>query len=144
MSPSRLLCPWGSPGKNSGVGSHSLLQGIFSTQGSNPGLWPCRRILDCLSHQGSPGFSCACLQVCSRYPHSGTRGPSQGVPPCFHTVGSCPEASSWTPSRANGTGKHGLKPFPPFFLPPTFQSRDSGLKQTSEQRGGKRGACGSF
>ena len=30
---SRLLCPWNSPGKNTGVGSHSLLQGIFTTQG---------------------------------------------------------------------------------------------------------------
>ena len=31
--PARLLCPWNSPGKNTGVGSHSLLQGIFPTQG---------------------------------------------------------------------------------------------------------------
>ena len=43
-----------SPGKNTRVGSHSLLQGIFSTQGSNPGLPHCRWILYCLSHQGSP------------------------------------------------------------------------------------------
>ena len=33
-----LLCPWGSPGKNIGVGCHTLLQGVFLTQGSNPGL----------------------------------------------------------------------------------------------------------
>ena len=33
----RLLCPWNSPGKNTGVGCHVLLQGIFLTQGSNPG-----------------------------------------------------------------------------------------------------------
>ena len=33
-----LLCPWNSPGKNAGVGSHSFLQGIFPTQGSNLGL----------------------------------------------------------------------------------------------------------
>ena len=32
------LCPWASPGKNTGVGCHALLQGIFLTQGSNPGL----------------------------------------------------------------------------------------------------------
>ena len=45
------LCdsPWGSPGQNTGVGSLSFLQGVFSTQGSNPGLPHCR-----LSHQGSP------------------------------------------------------------------------------------------
>ena len=38
----RLLCPWDSPGQNTGVGCHSLLQGIFLTQGSNPGLLHCR------------------------------------------------------------------------------------------------------
>ena len=34
----RLLCPWDSPGKNTGVNCHFLLQGIFPTQGSNPCL----------------------------------------------------------------------------------------------------------
>ena len=48
-----LHCPWDSPGKNTGVGSLFLLQGIFPTQGSNPGLPHCRRILYQLSHQGS-------------------------------------------------------------------------------------------
>ena len=43
-----------SPGKNSGVGCHALLQGIFPTQGSNPGLRHCKWILHHLSHQGSP------------------------------------------------------------------------------------------
>ena len=41
--PSRLLRPWDSPGKNTGVGCHALLQGMFPTQGSNPGLLNCRR-----------------------------------------------------------------------------------------------------
>ena len=50
----RLLCPGDSPGKNTGVDSHSLLQGIFPTQGSNLGLLPCRQILYHLSHQGNP------------------------------------------------------------------------------------------
>ena len=36
------------------MGHHALFQGIFPTQGSNPGLPNCRRILYCLSHQGSP------------------------------------------------------------------------------------------
>ena len=36
--PGRLLCPWDSPGKNTGVGCHALPQGIFPTQGSNLGL----------------------------------------------------------------------------------------------------------
>ena len=47
--------PWNSPGQNTGVGSLSLLQGIFTTQGSNPGLPHCRCILYQLSHKGSPG-----------------------------------------------------------------------------------------
>ena len=54
--PTRLLCPWNSPGKNTGVGSHSLLQGIFPTQGSNVGPLHCRQILYHLSHQESPLF----------------------------------------------------------------------------------------
>ena len=41
-----------SPGKNTGVGCHALLQRIFPTQGSKPGLLHCRWILYCLSHQG--------------------------------------------------------------------------------------------
>ena len=43
-----------SSGKNTGVGCHALLQGIFPTQGLNPGLLHCRWILYCLCHQGSP------------------------------------------------------------------------------------------
>ena len=52
--PRRLYSPWNSPGQNTGVGSLSLLKGIFPTQGSNPGLPHCRQILYHLSHQGSP------------------------------------------------------------------------------------------
>ena len=43
-----------SPGRNTGVGCHALLQGIFPTQGSNPGHPHCRWILYGLSHEGSP------------------------------------------------------------------------------------------
>ena len=49
-----LYSPWNSSGQNTGVGSLSLLQGIFPTQGSNSGLLHCRRILYQLSHKGSP------------------------------------------------------------------------------------------
>ena len=45
-----------SPGKNTGVGCHALLQGIFPSQELNPGLPHCRRILYYLSHQGSQGM----------------------------------------------------------------------------------------
>ena len=48
------LWPWDSSGKNTGVGYHSLLQGIFLTQESNSGLLHSRQILYHLSHQGSP------------------------------------------------------------------------------------------
>ena len=44
--------PWDSPSKNPGVGCHFLLQGIFPTQGLNPGLLHCRQTLYHLSHQG--------------------------------------------------------------------------------------------
>ena len=49
IQPARLLCLWNSPGQNIRVGSHSLLQGIFPTQGSNTGLPHCRWILYRLS-----------------------------------------------------------------------------------------------
>ena len=52
------LCPWDFPREDTGVRCGALLQGIFPTQGSNPGLPHYRRILYCLSHQGS---------LCSRY-----------------------------------------------------------------------------
>ena len=53
MQPDRILCPWNPPGKNTGVSCHSLLQGIFLTQGSNLGLLHCRWILYHLNYQGS-------------------------------------------------------------------------------------------
>ena len=49
-----LYNPGNSPGQNTGVGSLSILQGIFPTQGLNLGLLRCRRILYHLSHQRSP------------------------------------------------------------------------------------------
>ena len=52
--PHGLCSSWNSPGQNTGVGSCSLLQGIFPTQGLNPGLPHCRWILYRLSDQGSP------------------------------------------------------------------------------------------
>ena len=54
LGPHGLYSPWSSLGQNTGAGSLSLLQGIFPTQGSNPGLPHCRRILYQLSHKGSP------------------------------------------------------------------------------------------
>ena len=53
LPPHRPYSPWNSPGQNTGVGSCSLLQGIFPTQGSNLGLPHCRWSLYQLSHKGS-------------------------------------------------------------------------------------------
>ena len=52
--PTRSLCPWDSSGENTGVSCYALLQGIFPTQGSNPGLPHCGWILYQLGHKGSP------------------------------------------------------------------------------------------
>ena len=67
LQPTRLLCPWDSPGKNAGMGCHFLLQGIFPTQGSNP------RLL-CLLHwqAGSltlvpPGKPLKCIKTSNHY-----------------------------------------------------------------------------
>ena len=49
-----MYSPWNCPGQNTGVGSLSLFQGTFPTQGSNPGLPHCRWILYQLSHKGGP------------------------------------------------------------------------------------------
>ena len=56
LQPHGLQSHWNSPGQNSGVGSLSLLQGIFPTQGLNAGLLHCRQILYHLSHEGSPSI----------------------------------------------------------------------------------------
>ena len=54
LRPRGLYSPWNSLGQNTLVGSHSRLQGIFPTQGLNPGLPPCRWILYQLSHKENP------------------------------------------------------------------------------------------
>ena len=55
--PHGLHSPWNSPGQNTGVGSCSLLQGLFLTQGSNSGLLHCRWILYQLNHKGSGEYN---------------------------------------------------------------------------------------
>ena len=67
LRPHGLHSPWNSSGQNSGVDSLSLPQGIFPTQGSNPGLPHCRWILYQLSYQGSHIFEMVVydLKYCS-------------------------------------------------------------------------------
>ena len=72
VQPHVLYSPWNSPGQNTGAGSLSLLQGIFSTQGSNPGLLHCRQILYQLSHKGNPR-----ILVWVAYPFSSRSSPSR-------------------------------------------------------------------
>ena len=69
-----IPCPWNSSRQNTGVGNHSFLQGVFSTQESNWGLLHCRQILYQLSYQGSPAYThyyiwkgCICTTESSCY-----------------------------------------------------------------------------
>ena len=100
-------CPWNSLGQNTGVGSHSLLQGIFPTQGSNPGLLHGRQILYHLSHPGKPqlaGDSEAralpqtALQKERRYKAEGRDFPGgprvKNPPPDAEDVGSIPRSEN--------------------------------------------------
>ena len=105
--PTRLLCPWNFPGKNTRVVCLALLptQGIFPTQGSNPHLqcllywiW----ILYLLSHWGSP-IMCVCVCVCV-YVYEGNGNPFQysclGNPvnrgAWWAAVSGVPKESDWT------------------------------------------------
>ena len=63
LQPARLLCPWNSPGKKTGVGCHFFTQGIFPTQRQNLGLLHCRQILYHLSHQESHNNLGLCLII---------------------------------------------------------------------------------
>ena len=75
LQPHGIYSSWNSPGQNTGVGSRSLLQGIFSTQGLNLGLPHCKQILYQLSHHGSPRI----LEWVA-FPFS--RGLNPGLPHC--------------------------------------------------------------
>ena len=78
----RLLHPWDFLGKSTRVGCHFLLQGIFLTQGSNPGLPHCRQTLYHLSHQGSPK-ACEILTTQNKkLLQNVTRDSSYNIPHC--------------------------------------------------------------
>ena len=79
----RLLCPWNFPGENTGVGSHSLLQGIFPTLGSNLGLPPCRQSLCSLSHQRPRTVELPALGECLFSGLPPSPAPSLPLPPSF-------------------------------------------------------------
>ena len=82
LRPQGLYSPWNSPGQNTGVGSLSLPQGIFPTQGSNPGLLHCRQTLYQLSHKGILTPLCGhrnCLQTLPGHALEGNIYPSASL-----------------------------------------------------------------
>ena len=85
-----LYSPWNSPGQNTEVGSHSLLQGIFPTQGSNPSPPDCRWILYQLSCQGSPFYTGWCIHVSAFLPVHPTLSPFPSVFTYLFSVSSFP------------------------------------------------------
>ena len=106
LRPHGLYSPWNSPGQNTGAGSRSLLQGIFPTQGSNPGLLHCRWILYQLSYQDGGckmHFWTEVLEL--RFVTWGCRGKaaSRGAAGTRRSVGMCPppapELLSWAQAQ---------------------------------------------
>ena len=99
LQPHGLYNPWNSPGQNTGVGSLSLLQGIFTTQGSNPHLPRCRQILYQLSNKESPGILEWYLFKCWIIIHSCLAGKL-----CSHCL-SCPSVlGQWLTGTALSPG----------------------------------------
>ena len=95
------LCPWDSPGKNTGVRCHSLLQGIFSIQGSKPGLWHCSQILCHLGHQGSrKGGQWTCTALSLSECLKSSKSSPQWASPCPRPAGFGP----FLPGLLNVTG----------------------------------------
>ena len=115
LQPARLLCPWDSPGKNTGVGRHPLFQGIFLTQGwnLNPGLLLCRWILDPLSHQESPIVICVPWGGTRVLPKGCTTGSWMFLP--WFCIPS--QISSWevTEAEQKGSPRPGTPPGPACF-----------------------------
>ena len=101
LQPHGLYSLWNSPGQNTEVGSLSLLQGIFPTQGSNPGLPHCRQILYQLSHKGIPRIlglgSPSLLQQI--FP---TQESNQGLLNCRWILYQLNYQGNWTIKKAEG------------------------------------------
>ena len=119
--PTRLLCAWDSPGKNPGVGCHSLLEGIFWTQGLNPCLscllhWQVDSLP--LSHRGRPlnPFPVVCTE-CAGVP--GVQTGQQDPPQSGSTLA---DKVVTQPCRTdNDSRRIGSKAFSSSVTPTTFQ-----------------------
>ena len=105
-----FVTPWNSPGQNTGVGSLSLLQGIFPTQGSNSGLPHCRQIVYQLSQKGSPGI----LEWVA-YPFSSRSSRSRDPTRVFCIAGGF--LTNWAISKAHTAWGHHFNVFSPLWLP---------------------------
>ena len=132
-----------SPRKSTGVGCHALLQGIFPTQGSNPGLLHCRWILYCLSHPGSP-FDClllllshfSCVRLCATPQTAAYQAPpSLGFSRQEHWSGlpfpsPMHESEKWKSSRSvmsDSSRPHGLQPTR-LLCPWDFPGKSTGVR----------------
>ena len=109
-----LLCPWDFPGRNTGVGCHFLLPGIFPTQGLNPCLLHCRQILYHLRHQGSLLYR----EMLSNLPFTfkNIKPPSKGLMPAHAVAPSTvvfrapdPVAGHCQPTSPPETPRHSFK-----------------------------------
>ena len=94
LQPARLICPWGSPGKNTGVGCHALFQGISPTQRLKLSLLHLLHgqagSLPLLPHKGPSGGKKKLTRDCQDFPYSGT---------CAHLTLSCTKVTfggHWT------------------------------------------------
>ena len=96
LVPASLLCPWDSPGKNTGVGSHFLLQGIFPTQGSNPSIL-------CLLHWQVDSFPLALLGYYSHLDHYPCSPPVISLPAMQETW---VQSLDWEDSLEKGKATH--------------------------------------
>ena len=128
LQPTRLLCPWDSPGKNIGVGCHSLLQGIFLTQGLNLGLPHC--MADSLPSE-SPGKSYINIyKEKAMAPHSSTLAwkiPWTEEPGGLQSMGSWRVGHDWATSLSLFTFTRWRRKWQPtlVFLPGESQGRGS-------------------
>ena len=117
------------PGKNTGVGCHVVLQGVFPTQGLNPGLPRCRQILYQLSYQGSPhklfsSVTQSCLTLCDPMNRS-----TPGLP-VHHQLPESTQTHAHRIGDAIQPSHPLLSPSPPPPIPPSIRmfSNESTLR----------------
>ena len=131
LPPTKLLHPWDSPGKNTGMGCPALLQGIFPTQWSNPSLPHCRQILCLLNHQGSPNSLIVGVYMeKAMAPHSSTLAwkiPWMEEPSRLQSMGSLRVGQDWVASLSLFTFMHWRRKWQPtpVFLPGESQEQGS-------------------